>query len=152
MALGKAPAGRRMAKLETGTAIEAAAAAQSMRPSFRRFTMASPNHPALKPPPKPPIKYTRPAALPDEASERPCTRLRNAWRKVEIAYKLKLRKTPEATIHQSVGSHSTVHTDVRACGARCVSLAPRRGSSSINNAGTRSNAGAPASAIAARQP
>src|SRR5215467_15373931 len=90
--------------------------------------------------------------MPDVLTERPCTRLRKACINVAMAYKLKLRKTPEAMIHHSVGIRSTVHPGTLVRGATRVSLAPRCGSRSVSSAGTRKNAGAPARAIAARQP
>src|SRR5438045_3263025 len=69
-----------------------------------------------------------------------------------MAYILKLRKTPEAMIHHSVGRRSKPSADVPTAGTGCVSLAPRRGSSSISNVGTSTSAGAAATTMAARQP
>src|SRR2546430_10128267 len=64
-----------------------------------------------------------------------------------MAYILKLRKTPEAMIHHSVGRRSKPSADVPTAGTGCVSLAPRRGSSSISNVGTSTSAGAAATTI-----
>src|SRR5256884_6509689 len=69
-----------------------------------------------------------------------------------MAYILKLRKPPEAMIHHSVGRRSKPSADVPTAGTGCVSLAPRRGSSSISNVGTSTSAGAAATTMAARQP
>src|SRR5579859_4007253 len=90
--------------------------------------------------------------MPDFASERPWTRLRNAGRKVAKAYALKLRRAPEAMIHQRVGMRRTLHIEEGTRGARCISLAPRSGSLRRSKAGTSRSAGTAAKTIAARQP
>jgi hypothetical protein len=56
--------------------------------------------------------------MPDFASDRPGTRLRNAGKKVPMAYMLKFSSAPEAMIHHIVGMRSTLHIEPNACGAR----------------------------------
>src|ERR1700751_5712167 len=90
--------------------------------------------------------------MPDLASDKPWTRLKNAGKKVPMAYMLKFSSAPEAIIHHSVGMRSTLHIEPRASGARWLSLAPRSGSGIISKAGIRNNAGTAANTIAARQP
>src|SRR5437016_7526990 len=69
-----------------------------------------------------------------------------------MAYILKLREAPDARIHHGVGGRRRPGADVPTAGTGCVSLAPRRGSSSISNVGTSTSAGAAATTMAARQP
>src|SRR6267154_105294 len=79
-------------------------------------------------------------------------RLRNAGRKVAMAYMLKFRSAPDTIIHQRVGIRRMLHIEPRGSVGGCISLAPRTGSGSSNNAGIRISAGAAAKAIAVRHP
>src|SRR5882762_10732496 len=79
-------------------------------------------------------------------------RLRNAGRKVAMAYMLKFRSAPDTIIHQSVGIRRMLHIEPPDSVGGCISLAPRTGSGSSNNAGISISAGAAAKAIAVRHP
>src|SRR5712671_96903 len=79
-------------------------------------------------------------------------RLRNAGRKVAMAYMLKFRSAPDTIIHHRVGMRRMLHIEPPDSVGGCISLAPRTGSGSSNNAGISISAGAAAKAIAVRHP
>src|ERR1700735_4261255 len=76
----------------------------------------------------------------------------NAGRKVPSAYMLKLNNAPDKMIHHKVGTRRRVDNDPLLSAARVSSDAPRAGSRTRSNRGTRRMAGAPALTMAARQP
>ena len=136
----------------TGAPTAAIPAAHSMRPFCRWWMMRSPRRPASSPPATPPTANTTPVAIPERASVRPWMRLRNAGRKVPMAYMLKLSSAPERMIHHMVGILRMASIEPVSSGSRCSSAAPRAGSPRRSSTGTSSRAGAAASTIAARHP
>src|SRR5882724_5905557 len=79
-------------------------------------------------------------------------RAKNAGKNNPIEYRLKLTSAPDMTIHQNVGTRNTAQIEPASIGGACFSEAPRLGSRSISNSGTRRSAGAAATTIAARHP
>src|SRR5271156_136843 len=131
------------------SAIMAAIHRRALRASLET---RSPRWPPSRPPRTPPRRYTIPLVTPAWAMEYPCTRVMKAGRKVPRAYILKLNNAPDTMIHHKVGTRSRADSDPALLTVRVSSDAPRAGSWTRSNRGTRRIAGAAALTIAVRQP
>src|SRR5947209_20422810 len=100
-----------MPKKASGAEVREARAAARIRPSFRFTATRSPTRPDAMPPSTPPMPNMQADAIPVEASEKPCTRIRKDARKTAKEYMVKLSTAPEAMIHHSVGIRRMLQGD-----------------------------------------